>query len=121
MSLYNNVSNFLSNRGLLTGSGIASVGSVTDSIGNRAANLLGGGELAHAAGKIGGAMARNVVINEVNKHIPIQAHRGINVATGVVGDIMRGDANAAGLRILDSGLLNEVLPGMSGIASQAMY
>lgn len=40
---------------------------------------------------------------------------------GVVGDLMRGAISGAGLRVLDSGLLNDFLPGMSGIASQVMY
>lgn len=120
MSLYNNVSLLLSNRGL-TGSAISTADSIANRIGNQAANMLGGGELAQAASKIGSTMTRNVVINEVNKHIPIQAQRSINVGAGAIGDIMRGDINAAGLRILDSGLLNDILPGMSGIASQTMY
>lgn len=120
MSLYNNASHSLS-RGGLTGSVIGGASSITNSIGRQAAAMMGGGELAQAIGSIGAAMGRNVVINEVNKHVPITARRGLNVGAGVVGDIMRGDVNAAGLRILDSGLLNKLLPGMSAAASQVMY
>jgi hypothetical protein len=105
----------------LTRSIISSASGIADSAAAQAANMMGGGELAQAVSKIGGSMARNVVINEVNRHIPIQAQRAINVGAGAVGDLMRGDINAAGLRILDSGLLNNILPGMSGVASQAMY
>ncbi|MER2514265.1 MAG: hypothetical protein ABTQ25_17930 [Nitrosomonas ureae] len=120
MSLYNNVAQSLS-RGGLTGSVIGSASTITNSIGQRAASMMGNGELAKAIGSIGAATGRNVVINQINKHIPITARRGLNVGAGVVGDIMRGDVNAAGLRILDSGLLNKLLPGMSAAASQAMY
>lgn len=83
--------------------------------------MMGGGELARAVSNIGGSMARNVVINEVNKHIPLTAQRALNVGAGAAGNLMRGDINSAGLRALDSGLLNDLLPGMSGVASQAMY
>lgn len=120
MSLYNNIAHSLSRSGL-TGAIFNEASSITKGIGDKAASMMGGGELAKAIGTIGGAMARNVVINEVNKHIPIQHQRAINVGGQVIGDIMRGDISQAGLRVLDSGLLNEVLPGMSGVAAQAMY
>jgi hypothetical protein len=120
MSLYNDVADSLSQRGTI-GAAISGTTSITNEIAGRAANLMGGGELAKAISNIGAATATNVVRNAINEHIPIQAHRALNVGGGVVGDILRGDINNAGLRILDSGLLNDVLPGMSSVASQAMY
>lgn len=120
MSLYNNIAQGLSRSGL-TKTIFNETSSIMQSIGDKAASMMGGGELAKAIGTIGGAMARNVVVNEVNKHIPIQHQRAINVGGQAIGDIMRGDISQAGLRVLDSGLLNEVLPGMSGVAAQAMY
>ena len=120
MSLYNNVSEALSRQGRISAT-ISGATSITGGISNKAASMLGGGELAQAVTNIGGAMATNVVRNAINQHIPIEAHRALNVGGGVVGDLMRGDINAAGLRVLDSGLLNDFLPGMSGIASQVMY
>ncbi len=120
MSLYNNISLMLSNNGL-TGSVISSASSISGNAANHVASMMGGGELARAVSSIGGSMARNVVINQVNKHIPLETQRAINVGAGAVGDLMRGDINSAGLRILNSGLLNDVLPGMSGVAAQAMY
>lgn len=120
MSLYNNIAQSLSRSGL-TGAIFNEASSITNGIGDKAASMMGGGELAKAIGAIGGAMARNVVINEVNKNIPIQHQRAINVGAGAIGDIMRGDISQAGLRVLDSGLLNDILPGMSGVASQTMY
>lgn len=120
MSLYNEIADTLSRRGL-TGSIISGASSATRSIGDEAAEMMGGGNLAKAIGTIGGAMARNVVIDEVNRNIPIQAQRGLNVGAGAVGDIARGDVNGAGLRVLNSGLLNDILPGMSSVASQVLY
>ncbi len=64
----------------------------------------------------------NAGMGLVNKYIPIQAQRAINVGAGAVGDLMNGDWNSAGLRLLDSGLLNELLPGFGGgVASQVAY
>ncbi|MBL0011031.1 MAG: hypothetical protein IPP22_08640 [Nitrosomonas sp.] len=120
MSLYNNVSDALSSRGGI-GAPIDGATSIASRISKGAADMMGGGELAKAVTNIGGAMGVNVVRNAINKHIPIESQRALHVGGGVLGDLMRGDINAAGLRILDSGLLNEYLPGMSGIASQAMY
>lgn len=120
MSLYNNVSKALSSKEAI-GATISGASSITGNISKQAANMMGGGELAQAVTNIGGAMATNVVRNAINQHIPIEAHRALNVGGGVVGDLMRGDISGAGLRVLDSGLLNDFLPGMSGIASQVMY
>lgn len=120
MSLYNNIALSLSGNGL-TRSVTSTAENLSNGIGSQTSKLMGGGELAQAAGNIIGAMGRNAAMNEVNKHIPIQAQRGLNVGAGAVGDLMRGDINSAGLRILDSGLLNDILPGMSGVAAQAMY
>jgi len=120
MSLYNDVANSLSQKGAI-GAAISGATNVTSGIAGRATNLMGGGELAKAISNIGAATATNVVRNAINEHIPIQAHRALNVGGGVVGDVLSGDFSGAGLRILDSGLLNEFLPGMSSVASQAMY
>lgn len=88
---------------------------------SQAANAMGGGKLASAVASIGGNMATNAAMNLVNKHIPIQAQRALNVGAGAVGDIMNGNLEGAGLRLLDSGLLSGLLPGMGGVVSQARY
>ncbi|SEN69598.1 hypothetical protein, partial [Nitrosomonas marina] len=120
MSLYNNIAKTLSQKGAI-GSAITGATSITGNIGRHAANMMGGGELAQAVSRIGAATATNVVRNAINEHIPIQAHRALNVGGGVLGDILQGDINSAGLRVLDSGLLNDILPGMSAVASQTAY
>ena len=121
MSLYNNIAESLSSSGLLGSirSGLnAALGGVTDS----ATQALGGGKLAQTVVGMGKSAAVNAGMNAVNKHIPIQAQRAINVGAGAVGDLMNGDWNSAGLRVLDSGLLNELLPGFGGgVASQVAY
>ncbi len=120
MSLYNNVAESLSSNGLMgsIGSGISSaVGGVAA----KAANAMGGGKLATTVSGMGANMATNAAMNLVNKHIPIQAQRALNVGAGAVGDIMNGNWEGAGMRLLDSGMLNNLFPGMSGVASQTMY
>ncbi|MBW4953851.1 hypothetical protein, partial [Klebsiella pneumoniae] len=104
MSLYNNIAESLSSSGLLGSirSGLnAALGGVTDS----ATQALGGGKLAQTVVGMGKSAAVNAGMNAVNKYIPIQAQRAINVGAGAVGDLMNGDWNSAGLRVLDSGLL----------------
>lgn len=121
MSLYNNIAESLSSSGLLGSirSGLnAALGGVTDS----ATQALGGGKLAQTVVSMGKSAAENAGLGLVNKYIPIQAQRAINVGAGAVGDLMNGDWNSAGLRVLDSGLLNELLPGFGGgVASQVAY
>lgn len=120
MSLYNNVARSLSSRGLL-----GSIRSGLDSaLGGAAASVsgaLGGGRLAQAVTSIGANMAENAAMNLANKYLPLTAQRALDVTAGAIGDLMAGDWNSAGLRLLDSGLLNDLLPGMSGVASQSRY
>lgn len=120
MSLYNNIAEGLSGNGLF-GSISAGLNSALGAAGNAVSDVLGGGALAKRVTGIGQSMASNAVMNLVNKYIPLQAQRMINVGGGAIGDIMQGNWEGAGLRILDSGLLNDLLPGMGGVASQAMY
>lgn len=120
MSLYNNVAERLSTSGLfgaLRTTLSSAIGGVTDS----AAQALGGGKVAQTVANMGKSAAVNASMNLVNKHVPIQAQRAINVGFGAVGDIMQGDWDSAGMRILQSGLLNEFLSGISGVASQTAY
>lgn len=120
MSLYNNIADTLSSRGLIDSvrSGLTTgIGGVTDA----AAGFLGGGKLAQAVTGMGKSMGVNAGMNLVNKYVPIQAQRAANVGAGALGDLLNGDWNAAGMRLLDSGLLNDLLPGMSGVAAQTMF
>lgn len=120
MSLYNNVAKSLSSKGLM-GSIQSGIGSSTGGVAANAASMMGGGKLATTVANIGGGMASGAAMNLVNKYIPIQMQRGLNVGAGMLGDAMNGNFEGAGLRLLDSGLLNGLFPGMSGVASQTMY
>ena len=120
MSLYNNVAESLSSNGLM-GSISSGISSSVGGVAAKAANAFGGGKLAATVAGMGANMATNAAMNLVNKHIPIQAQRALNVGAGAVGDIMNGNWEGAGMRLLDSGMLNNLFPGMSGVASQTMY
>ena len=120
MSLYSNVAASLSSKGLM-GSINSGINGALGGAVSGAASAMGGGKLATTLADMGGSMASNAAMNLVNKYIPLQAQRGLNIGAGMLGDVMNGDYEGAGLRLLDSGLLNNLFPGMSGVASQAMY
>ena len=120
MSLYNNVSDSLAGKGL-TGSISSGLSSALNKASGSAVAALGGGKLAQAVVGAGKNAAMGAGLNAVNKYLPLQAQQIANVGAGAIGDLMRGDWNSAGLRLLDSGLLNELLPHASGIVSQQRY
>ena len=117
MSLYDSVAASLSAQGLLgslhSGAGSALGGAVAG-----ATSAMGGGKLAGAvAGKLGG-MASNAAANLVNKHLSLPAQWAMNVGGGAVGDIMAGNYEGAGLRLLEEGGLEKLL-SLAGGASQS--
>jgi hypothetical protein len=113
MSLYNDIANSLSKRGLTS----AISGGIDKALGG----ISTGNVFGDAIGRIGVGMARNAAIGLVNKYIPPSMQRLVNAGTGAVGDIMNGDFGSAGLRLLDSGYLGKLIPGMDGVGSQARY
>lgn len=120
MSLYNNVSKSLAEKGVF-GSISAGISSQVNSAVSSITKVTGGSQTAERVIGMAGNMAGNEAMNMVNKHIPQQYRYGIDVAGGAIGDLMNGNVDAAGMRILDSGLLNGLFPGMSGVASQAKF
>lgn len=121
MSLYNNVAESLSG-GSLFGSIRSGMNAALGGVADAATQAMGGGKLAQTVTRMGQSAAVNAGMNVVNKHIPMHAQRALNVGAGAVGDLMRGDWDSAGLRVLNSGLLNEYLPGFGGgVAAQAAY
>lgn len=129
MSLYNNIKT--QQAGLLSSSGgggssimgaiNGGISSGINGLASSAANAMGGSILANVVTGIGANMATKAAAKLVNKHIPPNAQRALNLGGGVIGDLMNGDFSAAGMRLFDSGLLNKYLPGASGISSQAKY
>jgi hypothetical protein len=120
VSLYNNVAKSLASNGLMGSIG-AQVESYSGTMGAKVTEAMGGGRLASRVAGMGANMASNAAMGLVNKHIPIQARNALGVGSRAAGDIMNGDMEGAGMRLLDSGLLNNLFPGMSGVASQSRY
>ncbi|MCM1128935.1 MAG: hypothetical protein NC211_03530 [Alistipes senegalensis] len=122
MSLYNNVSDSISGGGGLFGAIRAGINSALGSAAGTAAQAMGGGKVAQAVTKMGQSAAVNAAMNAINKHVPLQTQRYLNVGAGVASDLIRGDWDSAGMRVLQSGVLNKFLSGFyRNIASQAAY
>jgi hypothetical protein len=116
MSLYDSISKSLSTKAITAGIG--------DGINSALGDLkgaLGNTPFGNAVANMGTSAARNAAVGLANKYIPSNMQRMIATGTGALGDIMNGDFSNAGLRVLDSGILNDLLPGMSGIGSQARF
>ncbi len=120
MSLYESIASALSTKNLTNSIGDG-VNSAMSGISGGVSGALGGGTFGSAVSNIGTSMARNAAVGLANKYVPASMQRMAGVGTGVLGDVMSGDFNNAGLRLLDSGLLSEFLPGMSGIGAQARF
>lgn len=120
MSLYNDVSKGLAQKGLIGGIS-SSLDSALGNVAKTAAGALGGGALANTVAKIGVGMAKNAAMAQVNKAIPMKLRGQLGAASRIAGDLMAGDWNSAGMRLLDSGMLDNLIPGMGGVASQVAY
>lgn len=120
MSLYNDVSKTLASKGL-TGGISSSLDSALGGVAKSAAGALGGGILANTVANIGVGMAKNAAMAQVNKAIPMKLRGRIDAASRIAGDLMTGDWNSAGMRLLDSGALDKLIPGMGGLSAQATY
>lgn len=117
MSLYTEIANSLTNQGISTGIGAGINSTIGDTLGKVAGNSTFGKAIAN----VGTSMARNAVVGIVNKYIPGHMQRMIGAGTGAIGDILNGDFSNAGLRLFDSGVLDQILPGMGGVGSQARF
>ncbi|MCK9394246.1 MAG: hypothetical protein M0Q44_01480 [Methylobacter sp.] len=120
MSIYDDAANALSKKNIANAlrdgvssslSGIS--GGVTDA--------LGGSAFGKAVSNIGTSMASNAAAGLANKYIPASMQRMATTGFGALGDVMSGNLDNAGVRLLDSGMLSEFLPGMAGIGAQARF
>jgi len=120
MSLYNKIANQVAKRGLLP---VAKneINASIEGFSSGAVNNLGGGALSQVVGNIGSSMAKNAASSALNKYIPPGMSSMIGTGAGVLSDVTNGNLSGAGLKILDSGLLKEFLPGMSGVVAQQRY
>lgn len=117
MSLYNNIADKLASDGLM-GSIRGGLNTAFGGVADAATQALGGGALVKAIGTMGQDMAVSAGMGVVNKYVPVQAQRIADVGAGAVRDLMNGDWNAAGLGVMNSGILR---PYLSGLFSQAAY
>lgn len=120
MSLYGEASKALQNGGVM-GSVSSGLDSYLGAAGKSVSGAFGGGALANTAAKIATGMAKNAVMKQVNKAIPMQYRHAVDTAGRMAGDILAGDIQGAGMRALQSGLLDKYIPGMGGVASQVAY
>lgn len=120
MSLFNNVSRTVQKAGV-----IGAINSGTNSLLGKAAgalsNAMGGGPLASRVAGMGEVMARGAVQGALSEHIPPVVRDAMNVAGGALADGMAGDWSGAGLRVLDSGLIDSLFPDSGVARSQTRY
>lgn len=118
MSLFNNVSQNLQKNGVM-GSINSGIGGLLGRASSGLSSMLGGGPLASRIAGIGEVMVGSAVQGAINEHVP-QAVQGLDRA-GVLGAAMSGDWQDAGLRLLDSGLIDSLFPDGGVARSQTRY
>lgn len=116
MSLYNNIAAGLRERAAINDG----AQSVFESIGSTISGAFGDGAFGRALGAIGANYAENAVVDATNSISPEIAGY-IGLGAGGIGDILNGDLDGLGVRLLDSGLVNKFIPGIQGIIAQARY
>lgn len=107
MSLYNDISNSLKQQtsGVLGGIGSA----ITDA--------MGGGQFSSAVGALGQSYTDNAI-----SQVQYDFLGGDILGTGAVDSLLSGDILGAGANIMDSALLDRLLPGVAGsVLSQFRY
>lgn len=120
MSLFNSVADSLAKKSV-SNSISSGVTSALSGIADTIAGTLGGGSFGQAIGNIASDSVRNAATGLYNKLVPLRQQRLANLGGNVLGDILNGDFNEAGIDILNSGFLHELLPGMDSAGSQARF
>jgi hypothetical protein len=113
VSLFNKASAAFTKSGGLAGL-TSGLNSALGKAGAGLASALGGGSLGGAVAGIGETMARNAVQGAINDTIPAAVRNALGAADGALSDLAHGDWNAAGLHLLDAGLLDGVLGSAFG-------
>lgn len=116
MSLFNEVAEKLSNRGLITGT-TSIIGDVSDA----ATQALGGGKLAKSLVQGVSGVASNYASSLVNRFVSPTMQKGVVLGAGMAQDLMQGGLEGAALRAWQSGILADIFPGAKGILSQMRY
>lgn len=118
MSLYNNVSDTLTNQGLIASAQKGVQAGITG-IGTSVAGALGGGRLAGVVTSVVGKAVTQRATQLLNKHIPNSLRQKIDTGARVLGSAMSGDWENAGMAGVQGGVFDNLIGGMSSDANQA--
>lgn len=118
MSLYNNVSDTLTNKGLIASVQAGIQGGIAGA-GKAAAAALGGGRIATAVASAATSAATQRATQLFNKHVPDALRKKIDTGARVLGSAMTGDWESAGMASLEGGVFDGLLGGLSADANQA--
>ena len=113
MSLFDQISNSLSLTSIVGGGVDSALGGLRDA--------AKGNPFAEAVVNSGIGAAKSTALSTINRSIPPGYGRVVTAGVGAIGDIANGNLAGAGLRIFDSGILDQFLSGASGIGAQARY
>lgn len=98
------------------------VGSVLgNTVQSTLSGLGGGGEFADAMAAIAGNYANNYGGTFVNDLLGSDVIDAIGTGTGALSDALGGDYNHLGVRLLEYGLADSLIPGLQAILAQARY
>lgn len=120
MSLYNDIANTIAKKGIVGALG-GSISSAVGGVGGGINDALGGTQVGDRLVGIGAGMAGSAATGLVNKYIPSNIQGLIRGGSGAVGELLNGNLDNAALKLLDSGLLGKIFPGVGGLLSQARY
>lgn len=112
MSLYNDIESNLVNQGIIK-TLTNSINTGANQLSSSIANGLSGSATAGRIGDIIGNKVANYATNAVTQNISSELARNIDLGAGLVGDLASGDFDGAGMRLLDSGLFNQLASGLN--------
>ena len=125
MSLYNNVASNLKNLGKSSSSPLSSINSAIQSgigkVASSAIEAVGGGSLAKQVVQGAQGLANSYADGLVNKYVPANLQKIVNVGMGAADSILSGNYKEAGMKVISSGVLGQLFPGAQGILAQAAY
>lgn len=117
MSLFNNISQSLHARQALGRDANSVLGELSGGI----QGALGGGSFGAAIGAIASNQASTAIGGFADRAIGPKTLGIIDTGANILNDVAGGNFDSAGLRLLDSGLLTQFIPGIGNIVAQARY
>ncbi|MGL5224206.1 MAG: hypothetical protein ACRC8Q_02530 [Aeromonas sp.] len=117
MGLYNNVADSMAGGGGMFSNIMNNVeGMVGDGIGaatGALSSMAGGGKLANRIADKAANVATQAASSALTKYVPQELRNAIDSGASVAGSLLTGDFEGAGMKILDSGLVDGVLGRLS--------